>query len=444
MGILISIGQFLLGLSLLILLHEAGHFFAARLFKIRVEKFYLFFDPWFELFKIKRGDTEYGIGWLPLGGYVKISGMIDESMDKEQMKLPPEPWEFRSKPGWQRVIVMLAGVTVNFVLGIIIFSALTFTNGTSYLPIKNAKYGIYCDSLATKVGLKSTDLIVSVDHKPVLRFDSITMDIIFNKAKSIEVQRDGKLVSVPISADDLSKILADAKGFISPLVPFSVDSVVAGLGAYKAGIKKGDSITKVDTINTPYFQTITTTLQKYIGKTVTLQVKTNGQIHYVQAHVSDKDTLGFPAGSLGFAANADTLRHVYASYTFLQSIPAGINMAFGVVSSFAKQLSVMFTVKDAHKQVGSFITFAKVYGPVWNWTHFWSFTAFISIMLAFVNVLPVPALDGGHVMFLLYEMITGRKPNEKVMEYAQWVGMLLLLTVIVYANGMDISRLFHK
>lgn len=437
MGIFVEVSQFLLSLSLLILLHEAGHFTAARIFKIRVEKFYLFFDPWFSLFKYKKGETEYGIGWLPLGGYVKIAGMIDESMDKEQMKQPPQPWEFRSKPGWQRLIVMVAGVTVNFILGFIIFTTLTFVKGTSYLPIKNAKYGMYCDSLATKVGLKSTDTVVAVNGKTVTRFDSITMDIIFEKAKSIQVERNGKVVSLPVSEDNLSAILGDAKGFIEPQVPFSVDSVMPNTGAASAGLKKGDRITKIDTINTPYFQVFTATLQKFENKDVLLSVNSNGLTHTETAHV-DGD------GKLGFVANPDTLHYVHTTYTFLQSIHMGVHSTFATIGNLATQLNIIFTVKGAHKQVGSFITIAKGYGKVWDWTRFWTFTAFISVMLAFLNILPIPALDGGHVVFLLYEMITGRKPNEKVMEYAQWVGMLLLLTVIIYANGLDIGRLLHK
>ncbi len=438
MGTLVEISQFLLSLSILILLHETGHFLAARLFKIRVEKFYLFFDPWFSIFKYKKGDTEYGIGWLPLGGYVKISGMIDESMDKEQMKLPPEPWEFRSKPGWQRLIVMIAGVTVNLLLGIVIYSSLSFINGTSYLPIKNIKYGLYCDSLATKIGLRSTDTIVAVNGKTVTRFDSITQDIIFGKAKSVEVLRAGKRVSLPISETDYAGILGDAKGFIDYLIPFSVDSVAVGSAAEKAGIKKGDRITRVDTVNTLYYQPFTTTLQKFKNKDVSLTILSpNGQTRSSQAHIDDD-------GKLGFFAKPDSVNYVHVNYSLLQSIPVGIHMAFATVKNFAIQLNIIFTVKGAHKQIGSFITIAKGYGKVWDWGHFWLFTALISIMLAFVNILPIPALDGGHVMFLLYEMITGRKPNEKVMEYAQWAGMLLLLTVIIYANGLDIGRLLHK
>jgi len=436
MGVLIEICQLLLGLSILIILHEAGHFFAARIFKIRVEKFYLFFDPWFSLIKYKKGDTEYGIGWLPLGGYVKISGMIDESMDKEQMKLPPQPWEFRSKPGWQRIIVMIAGVTVNFLLGILIFSCLIYANGTSYLPIKNVKNGIYCDSIATNIGLKNTDTIVAVNGKTVTRFDSVTTDIILEKAKSIQVQRGGKIVSLPISEDNLSAILGDAKGFLEPMYSFHIDSVFPGSLAEKAGLKKDDRITKFDSIPA-YFQTTVSTFQHFKNKDLQLSVISHGISHTVTVHVSD-------SGKIGMGFMPDTLQLVHTNYSLFQSVPMGINNAFATIGGIAKQLNIIFTVKGAHKHVGSFITFAKVYGTVWDWSHFWAFTAFISIMLAFVNILPIPALDGGHVMFLLYEMITGRKPNEKVMEYAQWVGLILILSLTIYGNGLDIGRLFHK
>lgn len=436
MGILVEVSQFLLSLSILIILHEAGHFTAARIFKIRVEKFYLFFDPWFSLFKYKKGDTEYGIGWLPLGGYVKISGMIDESMDKEQMKQPPQPWEFRSKPGWQRLIVMVAGVTVNFILGFIIFTALTYANGTSYLPLKNVKYGIYCDSLATKIGLKNMDTIVGVNGKSVTRFDSITLDIIYEKAKSIQVKRAGQIVSIPISEDELSALLGDGKGFIDPLLSFSIDSVFPNSEAAKAGLKKGERIVKIDSAPV-YCQTMPSTLQKYKNKEVMLTVVSNGSTRVVPAHVND-------SGKLGFRLKSDTLQFVHTYYSFWQSIPMGVHSTFATIGSITKQLNIIFTVKGAHKQVGSFITIAKGYGKVWDWSRFWAFTAFISVMLAFLNILPIPALDGGHVIFLLYEMITGRKPNEKVMEYAQWIGMLLLLAVIIYANGLDIGRLLHK
>ncbi len=443
MGTLVQIEQLILALSILILLHEGGHFLAARLFKIRVEKFYLFFDPWFSLFKFRKGDTEYGIGWLPLGGYVKIAGMIDESMDKEQMKQEPQPWEFRSKPAWQRLIVMVAGVTVNLLLGIVIYTMLLYTYGTEYLPNANVKYGIYCDSTALKMGLKNGDKILSVDGKPEKDFNKIPLDIILNKARSIQVSRQGAELNIPVSEEDITTLLGDAKGFIQPLFPCVIDSVLPNTGADKAGLKKGDALALVDTSPAAphYFQELRAVLQKNADKDIQLIVTspTSGQKKLVTAHV-DKD------GLLGFAPKPPNyfLQTDKTSYSLPASIPAGIGMAVEVIKGYAQQLKVIFTVKDAHKQVGGFITITKAFPKVWDWESFWRFTGFLSIMLAFLNILPIPALDGGHVLFVLYEMITGRKPSEKFLEYAQYAGMLLLLAILLYANGNDIVRLFHK
>lgn len=442
MGAFVQIEQLILSLSILILLHEGGHYTAARIFKIRVEKFYLFFDPWFSILKIKIGETEYGIGWLPLGGYVKIAGMIDESMDKEQMKLPPQPWEFRSKPAWQRLIVMVAGVTVNVLLGIFIYTMLIYTYGTEYLPNANVKYGIYCDSTALKMGLKNGDKIVSVDGKAEKDFSKIPLDIILHKAGSIQVDRQGTMLNIPITEEDITTLLGDAKGFIQPLFPCVVDSVLPNSGAQKAGLKKGDELALVDSSEalTPhYFQELRAVFQKNANKDIELLVNGNGQKRRVTAHI-DKD------GLLGFAPKpvTDFLNTDKASYTFLESIPAGISRAAEVVKGYAQQIDVLFTVKGAHKQMGGFILITKAFPKVWDWERFWGFTGFLSIMLAFLNILPIPALDGGHVLFVLYEMVTGRKPGEKFMEYAQYAGMILLLLVLVYANGNDIVRLFHK
>jgi regulator of sigma E protease len=440
MGVLVQITQLILSLSILIVLHEAGHFFSARLFKIRVEKFYLFFDPWFSLFKIKRGDTEYGIGWLPLGGYVKISGMIDESMDKEQMKQPPQPWEFRSKPAWQRLIVMVAGVTVNLILGVVIYSAVIFSYGTEYLPNKNVKYGIYCDSLALKMGLRNGDKVLSVDGKSIEDFNKIPLEIILNKAHSVQVDRNGQQMTLPVNEDLLSQMLGDTKGFIQPLYPIQIDSVIGGKPAAQAGIKKGDLITKIDSTPVQYVQEMETTFHKYRDKTVNLTVSTNGQTRTVPIHVDTGGKIG-----LVLDINPEKLFGTEkATYSLLSSIPAGLNKAVESITGYAQQLKVIFTVKGASKQVGGFITIGKAYSKVWDWQHFWAFTGFLSIMLAFLNILPIPALDGGHVLFLLYEMISGRKPSEKFMEYAQYTGMLILLTILVYANGNDILRLIHK
>ncbi len=442
MGAFVQITQLILSLSILILLHEGGHFTAARLFKIRVEKFYLFFDPWFSLFKFKKGDTEYGIGWLPLGGYVKIAGMIDESMDKEQMKLPPQPWEFRSKPAWQRLIVMVAGVTVNLLLGIVIYTMLLYSYGSEYLPNANVKYGVYCDSTALKMGLKNGDKILSVDGKTVNDFGKIPLEIILNKAHSLQVDRQGVKLNIPVTEEDISKMLGDAKGFIQPLYPCVIDSILPNSGAEKAGLRKGDELALIDT--TPgavphYFQEMRAAFQRNANKDMKLLVNPHRQSKIVSVHI-DKD------GMLGFAPKpfTDFLQTDTTSYSLLASVPAGISRAMEVIKGYAQQLNVLFTVKGARNQVGGFITITKAFPKVWDWERFWAFTGFLSIMLAFLNILPIPALDGGHVLFVLYEIITGRKPSEKFMEYAQYAGMLLLLLILVYANGNDIVRLFHR
>jgi regulator of sigma E protease len=439
MDILIKISQFLLGLSILIILHEAGHFFTARLFKIKVEKFYLFFDPWFSLFKFKKGDTEYGIGWLPLGGYVKIAGMIDESMDKEAMKQPPQPWEFRSKPAWQRLIVMVAGVTVNVLLAIVVYCMVLFVWGSEYLPTKNVKYGIYCDSTAIRIGLKNGDKVLTVGGKDVDNFDKIALTIIMDKANSIQVMRNGQQLNIPVSENDISEILKNPLEFIQPQFPCEVDSVVPGTGAAKAGLKKGDKILKLDTLVTEYFQQFKAAIVKDSNKDVMLTVNSDGQTRTLTVHVSNAGTIGFHQKDV-----TGYFQTVKKNYSFFESVPAGLNLAMESLNGYIKQVKVIFTVKGAAKQVGGFGTILKAYGGVWSWQHFWLLTAFLSIMLAFLNILPIPALDGGHVLFLLYEMITGRKPSDKFLEYAQWVGMIVLLSLIVFANGNDVFKLFHK
>lgn len=439
MDIVIKISQFLLGLSILIILHEAGHFFSARFFKIKVEKFYLFFDPWFSLFKFKKGDTEYGIGWLPLGGYVKIAGMIDESMDKEAMKQPPQPWEFRSKPAWQRLIVMIAGVTVNVLLAVAIYSMILLVWGSEYLPTKNVKYGIYCDTTAIKMGLRNGDQILSVDGKQIEDFNKVALTVIMDKAHSIQVMRDGQQQNINVTEDNLSEILKNPGEFLQVQYPCEVDSVVPGMPAAKAGLKKGDKILKLDTLSTPYFQVFKTAIIKDSNKDVTLTVNSGGTTKTLSAHVSS-------AGTLGFVQKDPTsyFETVKKKYSVISCIPAGIKLAVESLKGYIKQVKVIFTVKGATKQVGGFGTILKAYGGVWSWQHFWLLTAFLSIMLAFLNILPIPALDGGHVLFLLYEMVTKRKPSDKFLEYAQWVGMIVLLSLIVFANGNDVFKLFHK
>ena len=439
MGVLTQAAQFILSLSILIVLHELGHFIPAKLFKTRIEKFYLFFDPWFSLFKFKKGDTEYGIGWLPLGGYVKISGMIDESMDKEQMKLPPQPCEFRSKPAWQRLIVMLGGVTVNAILGILIYSLVLFAWGEEFLPTKNVTHGIAVDTLAYQMGLRDGDMILSVDNKPVESINKVPYEVLINKAKSIQAERNGQKVEIAVTDDDLSEMIKHKYSLVEPRFPFDVDTVLADKPAAAAGIKKGDKIIAVNNTATPYFQDVVKILKNNTNLPVEITLLRNNDSIKTKATVTEDGKLGLGPKSLDNYFTLETKK-----YDFFASFPAGIHKAYQTFDDYIKQFKVIFTVKDAHKELGGFMSIGKAYSTTWDWQRFWGFTAFLSIVLAIMNVLPIPALDGGHVMFLLYEVITGRKPNEKVMEYAQYAGMILLFALLLYANGNDVVKLFNK
>ena len=439
MDILIQAAQLILSLSILVILHEGGHFLPAKLFKMRVEKFYLFFDPWFSLLKVKKGETEYGIGWVPLGGYVKISGMIDESMDKEQMKLPAEPWEFRSKPAWQRLIVMIGGVTVNVILGILIYAGMLFVWGEEYLPTKNAKYGIACDSLALQMGLKDGDKILTVNNVYVENFNKIPVEIILNSAQSVQVERNGKKLVIPVSEEIQSKLIKGKDSFISPRIPCIVDTVLPGQAALKAGLHSDDKFVSINGEDAVYFQDVVKLLQKNKGKQIEIIVDRKGDSIALKADVSEAGKLGF-----GNIDAADVFEVSVQKFGLLESFPAGIRKGYETFQSYIKQMKILFTVKDAHESIGSFISIGKAYGKTWDWQRFWGITAFLSIVLAIMNILPIPALDGGHVMFLLYEMITGKKPGDKFMEYAQIVGMVLLLSLMVFALGNDIFKLFTE
>jgi regulator of sigma E protease len=439
MEILIKAAQLILSLSILVVLHEMGHFIPAKLFKTRVEKFYLFFDPWFSLFKTKRGDTEYGIGWLPLGGYVKISGMIDESMDKEQMALPPQPYEFRSKPAWQRLIIMLGGVTVNAFLGIFIYICILAYWGEEYLPTQNLKYGIACDSSALELGLKNGDRILAVDHKAVENFSKIPAEILFNEAKSISIEREGQKLDLPIPAGFTSTLIKSQGSFISPRQIIEVEELAPGSAALEAGILKGDKIVGIDSLPTPYYDQFKSELQKHKNQQIAVKIIRAGAETVVNVKVNQEGMIGFTLKSF------DTyLEFKKIDYTLLEAVPAGVNKAYHTFDDYIKQFKLIFSPETkAYKSLGGFITMGKIFSPVWDWERFWTLTAFLSIILAIMNLLPIPALDGGHVMFLLWEVITRRKPNEKFMEYAQTAGMILLLSLLLFANGNDILRLFQ-
>lgn len=438
MEILVKVGQFLLSLSILVILHEMGHFLFAKLFGTRVEKFYLFFNPWFSLFKVKRGETEYGVGWLPLGGYVKISGMIDESMDKEQMKQPPQPYEFRSKPAWQRLLIMVGGVMVNFVLALLIYSAILFTWGDEYLPTKSLKYGVACDSLAIEIGFRNGDKILTVSGQEIENFQQISHDILLNENREVVVLRGSDTVKVNVSEDKLSRLVKNPIIFI-PRFPFIVDELKENDVAEKAGLKKGDKLVAINNEPKQFFDEFKKSITENKNKTVTLSVQRDTQIVEIPVNVPETGIIGVvPVTDLKqfFEINK-------REYSFFQSIPAGVKRGLTTIRSYLKQLKLIFSPETkAYESLGGFITIGKIFPSTWDWQAFWGLTAFLSIILAIMNILPIPALDGGHVLFLFYEIITGRKPGDKFMEYAQITGMIILLALLLYANANDVIRLF--
>jgi regulator of sigma E protease len=440
MKILIQASQFLLSLSILVLLHEFGHFIFAKIFKTRVEKFYIFFNPWFSLFKRKVGETEFGIGWLPLGGYVKISGMIDESLDREQLKQPPQPWEFRSKPAWQRLCIMVGGVLVNFLLALFLYAVILYTWGEQYLPTKNVKYGIECDSLAMSIGLRNGDKIISLDNKEVERFNMVLHDLIVDKTSSIQVERDGQILDIPVPEEIIAPLLKST-GFITVRIPFIVDDFTKESTAPAAGIQKEDQIIGINDKNIMFFDQFRTELSKYKNSTVQVKVLRGNEKLAFPVKVNEMGKIGiYPVGDL---SRFFELKNI--EYSFLAAIPAGISKGYSTMVSYLKQLKLLFRPKaKAYESLGGFIKIGSFFPEVWDWQSFWNLTALLSIILAIMNILPIPALDGGHVLFILYEMITGRKPGDKFLEYSQIAGMLLLLAILLYANGNDVINLFKK
>ncbi len=437
----VKAGQFILSFSILVILHELGHFIPAKKFGCRVEKFYLFFNPWFSLWKKKVGETEYGLGWIPLGGYVKISGMIDESMDKEQMKLPPQPWEFRSKPAWQRLIIMLGGVTVNVLLALVIFIMITWAWGEEYLPPQNAKYGLAVDSLGRSVGLQDGDNIVKVGNEPVRDILKVTPQIITSEATEITILRNGQEQQLPLPGT-IIRALNKSKGsnFVSLRFPAIVDAFSKNSNAKKAGLEKGDRIVGLDSIATPYFQDFQREVRKRKNSTIQVKVVRGDKPLSIPVQVNEEGFIGFAP-----LANIKELGlHTEAkSYSFVEAVPAGIKRSWNTLKMYTTGLKQLFTGKaDAKDSLGSVISIGNIFPGVWDWQSFWTLTAIFSIILAFMNVLPIPGLDGGHALFTIYEMITGRKPGEKFIEYAQMVGMILLLGLMAYAFGLDIWRLF--
>ena len=433
---MILAAQLLLSLSILIILHEFGHYLPAKLFKTRVEKFYLFFDPWFSLIKKKIGETTYGIGWLPLGGYVKISGMVDESMDKEQMAKPAEPWEFRAKPAWQRLIIMVGGVFVNIVVGIVIYSLVMWNWGEVVLPTERATYGVHCNKIMYQYGFRDGDKILALDGVAPVDFSDINKSMLLDDPKVITVERFGEKLNLTLP-DDFGQLLVDSavkSGAFSLRFPNVVDSLTPDMPAVKSGLMKGDSIVGVNNLYSPYFQDIQREISKHKNEKIRVHFYRDDTTRVVEIVTTEKGEIGFrPRASYDYF-DYDTLH-----YSFGASFPAGAHKAWETVTNYTSQLRFLFS-KSGAKEVGSFITFAKLFSPEWDWWEFWLRTAFISLILAFMNILPIPALDGGHVMFLIWEMVTGKAVSQNVLEKAQMVGMFLLLGLMVYGLSMDLFR----
>jgi len=443
MGVLSIVLQLILSLSILVVLHECGHFFPAKWFKTRVEKFYLFFNPYFSLFKIQKGETEYGIGWVPFGGYVKISGMIDESMDKEQMAGEPQPWEFRSKPAWQRLIIMVGGVLVNFVLGFLIFAAMLWYWGESYIPSSNVTQGIYVtDSLGYELGLQNGDKILQVGEIPFEKFNpgAFNMGIIINDARSYVVERDGKEVTLPIG-EQYTKILTKKykkKTLFTARYPQRVTAVDEGSPAEKAGLQVDDRIVAVNGEEAKSAIAVNRAIPKYKSQTIPITVIRNGQRVEKSITPNEEGRIGIGNALMSEFYDATTVK-----YGFLESFPAGVKKGVGFLKDQLKAFGQIADDRiDATDSLGSIVSIARMFDTSWDWHRFWQITAMLSILLGFFNILPIPALDGGYVMFLLYEIISGRKPSDKFMEYATLFGFILMIGLMIFALGLDVTNIF--
>ncbi|MDE6236295.1 MAG: RIP metalloprotease RseP [Muribaculaceae bacterium] len=451
---LIKAAQLILAFAILVIIHEFGHFLFARIFGIKVEKFYIFFDPWKSLFKWKPkskkknsfwGDTEYGIGWLPLGGYCKIAGMVDESMDTEQLKKEPQPWEFRSKPAWQRLLVMIAGVLFNFLLAIIIYAGIVYATGEKYVPMNEARMGMEFSGEARKIGFHNGDIPVKADGEALDRPADAFMKMM--QAKKVTVLRDGKEVDINIPEKFIFNIEQEAKSdtasiaFFAYRFPARVTQLMPGEGAAKAGIKEGDTFIAIDSVATPSILDFQKKLAGHDDQTV--------NVTFTRMTENRLDTLTLPvklssSSKMGIGLEIDPSAFFNSkeiNYSLLQSVPRGIEMGTDKLTAYAKSMKMVFT-KEGANSIGGFGSLGAIFPEKWNWIAFWNIAAFLSVALAFMNILPIPALDGGHVLFLLYEVVTGRKPSDKFLEYAQMTGMVLLILLLLYANGMDIVRLF--
>ena len=437
---LIMAAQLIAGLAILVTLHELGHFLAARAFGIKVEKFYLFFDAWnFKLFSFKIGDTEYGMGWLPLGGYVKIAGMIDESMDTTQMQQEPQPWEFRSKPAWQRLIVMVGGIVVNVILGVFIFWMLTFKYGETYTPIAELKHGIVAYEVAQEIGLKTGDKITEINGKSFEHFEDLLSPKVLLANTTLTVVRDSQTLKITFPPDFIEHLSTKGKDrFIDKRFTFFIDSVVKGSGADKAGLLKKDIITAVDSLPIHYFDELQDFLNKHKREDIAITTLRNNDTLKLNAQV-DSD------GKLGFFSGTNDYKPATQYYGFAGSFVIGSKRAFSVVTDNLKGFKKIFKGEiSARNSVQGPVGMAQIYGGHWDWLRFWTITGLLSMILAFMNILPIPALDGGHMLFLIIESLTGRKMSDKFMEKAQMVGMILVLSLMLFAVGNDFVKLFTR
>jgi regulator of sigma E protease len=436
--VLIKAVQLILSLSILVIVHEFGHFIFAKIFKVRVEKFYLFFNPWFSLYKFKpkNSETEYGVGWLPLGGYVKISGMIDESMDKEAMAQPPKPWEFRIKPAWQRLLIMVGGVLMNFILAFVIYAMIVFAWGKEYLPIQNAKMGYTYNELTQKAGFRNGDIPLKADGVSLERLNGKTFFALVD-AKEVTVLRDGEIVTIQLPAD-FNKIIFEEDTNFELRYPFVVQDITGSSPAKDAGLQAGDSIVGAN----GNLNMAATEIQKVLAdnksQKITLDVYRGAQLLSITITPNE-------SGKIGVALKSPykIYETVRIKYNFFSSFPAGISIGIENISNYLGQFKYLFS-KDGAKGLGGFGAIGNLFPALWSWPDFWNMTAFLSIILGVMNILPIPALDGGHVLFLIYEVVSRRKPNEKFMEYAQMAGMALLLLLLLYANGNDLFRFLNK
>ena len=434
--------QLIISLSLLVIIHEGGHFFFAKLFKVRVTKFYLFFNPWFSLFKYKpkNSETEYGIGWVPLGGYVQIAGMVDETQNSEDLNHPVEDWEFRAKPAWQRLLIMIGGVLMNFLLALFIYSMILFTWGDSYISLKDMKHGMAFNERAEKIGFRDGDILLSADGKPLERFNMDMLRAIV-EARSVMVNRDGQEVEIFLPEISLLDIAQDNPAFVDVLFPNVVDSVLPGGAFDKAGLCKGDILLSVNDSPIASWNAFT---EKLASLKSDAEIKGQKQVELslVYSREGLLDTVTVQTDSLfriGAISSVSEYKETNLSYGFFESFPAGVTLGVNTLKGYVNDMKYVFT-KEGAKSIGGFGTLGSIFPEVWDWHRFWSMTAFLSIILAFMNILPIPALDGGHVLFLLYEIIARRKPSDKFMEYAQMGGMILLFGLLIWANFNDILR----